>query len=235
MTFLDTLDVGGQQYKVNSSIPMGTCATPAGTEVKECAFADSFQLSAGNLIAVTFTYANTYGDGSTTYPKLLVQGVQYPIKIPTGTYAGDGAWVNGQAITFMFDGTNLLMTTTPVTDVIASGNMYSVTSGAVYNAISNVVVFQGIGFRLRVNNKIVHLDVYVRITSETIRVYILSETIPQQYRPLNEIRNVFVNNSNDTPYGQCIVTTNGEIKLYKANVGAFDEADYVVSTDWILA
>ena len=135
MTYLDKIDVGGQQYKVSNSIPMGTCATPAGSEVKECIFADNFQLSTGNLLSVTFTYANTYGDGSTTYPKLLIQGTQYPIKIPTGTYAGNGAWVNGQAITFMFDGTNFLMTTTPVTDVVAANNMYSVSSNAVYNSI----------------------------------------------------------------------------------------------------
>lgn len=139
MTFLDKIDVGGQQYKVSNSIPMGTCATPAGTEVKECIFADNFQLSAGNLLSVTFTYANTYGDGSTTYPKLLIQGTQYPIKIPTGTYAGDGAWANGQAVTFMFDGTNFLMTTTPVTDVVASGNMSTVTSNAVNGAISDAI------------------------------------------------------------------------------------------------
>ena len=198
MTFLDKLDVGGQQYRISNSIPMGTCATPAGTEVKECAFADSFQLSAGNLIAVTFTYANTYGDGSTTYPKLLVQGVQYPVKIPTGTYAGDGAWVNGQAITFMFDGTNLLMTTTPVTDVVASNNMYSVTSGAVaellgtqyddsdFNDItSQVTTALGANsvFAFRKNNIVIlKIDgTYSGSPTTTTQVFI--SNMPTKYRP----------------------------------------------------
>lgn len=136
MTLLDTVNVGETDYGVQSRVPMGTCATPAGSEVKVCAFADNFSLSVGNLIAVTFTYANTYGDGSTTYPKLTVNGVQYPVKFPTGEYASDGAWANGQAVTFMFDGTNLLMTTLPVVNTVEASNMHAVTSSAVAEKLS---------------------------------------------------------------------------------------------------
>lgn len=137
MTLLDTVNVGETDYGVQSRVPMGTCATPAGSEVKVCAFADNFSLSVGNLIAVTFTYANTYGDGSTTYPKLTINGTQYPVKFPTGEYASDGAWANGQAVTFMFDGTNLLITTLPVANEVALNNMYSVSSNAVAQALGN--------------------------------------------------------------------------------------------------
>ena len=136
MTLLNDIDVGGTKYKYANSIPMGTCATPAGSEVKECAFADSFKLAVGNLISVTFTYANTYGDGSTTYPKLLINGTQYPVKQPVGGYASSGAWANGQAVTFMFDGTNLVFLTVPVVDTVAANNMNSVSSNAVFDAVN---------------------------------------------------------------------------------------------------
>ena len=135
MTFINRENVGGTDFAIQGTIPMGTCATPAGTEVKAAAFADSFELGAGNLISVTFTYANTYGNGTTTYPKLTVNGTNYPIVFPTGEYAGNGAWVNGQAITFMYDGTNLIMTNVPkiqTTDQVTNGSALPVTSGGVY-------------------------------------------------------------------------------------------------------
>ena len=110
MTYLSKMNVGGQDDRVAASTPMGTCATPAGTEVKQCSFADSIDLVAGSLIAVTFTYANTYGNGSTTYPKLQINGTNYPVKYSTGTYAGSEAWINGQTLTFVFDGTNFIIT-----------------------------------------------------------------------------------------------------------------------------
>lgn len=138
MTFIDRENVGGVDYAIQGTIPMGTCATPAGTEVKVGSFADNFGLSAGNLISVTFTYANTYGDGSTTYPKLTVNGTNYPIAYLTGEYAGDGAWANGQAVTFMFDGTKLNIVSAPkiqTTDKVQAGSTLPVTSGGVANAL----------------------------------------------------------------------------------------------------
>ena len=141
MTLLNDLNVGGQQYGVMGTVPMGTCATPAGTAVKVSAFADDFALTAGNLISVTFTYANTYGDGSTTYPSLTVGSNTYPIKYPNGTYAASGAWGNGQAVTFMFDGTNLILTQ-PVTGVVASGNNLPVSGDAVAMAVNGTDAFR---------------------------------------------------------------------------------------------
>lgn len=137
MTLLNELNVGSQQYGMMGVVPMGTCATPAGTAIKESAFADDFELSAGNLISVTFTYANTYGDGSTTYPSLKIGSYTYPIKYPTGAYATSGAWANGQAVTFMFDGVNLIMTH-PVATAVQAGNNLPVTSAAVAAAISDI-------------------------------------------------------------------------------------------------
>lgn len=134
MTLLNNFNIGGTGYGIQNNLPMGTCATPAGTEVKTTAFADNFELSAGNMISVTFTYANTYGDGSTTYPKIVVNGAQYPIKYPEGGYAASGAWNNGQIVTFMFDGTNLIMTNVPkiqTTSQVTEGNQLPVTSDGV--------------------------------------------------------------------------------------------------------
>ena len=108
MTLLDTVNVGGSDYGYLAVTVLGSCATPAGTEIKQASFSDNFQLRAGVSIAVQFTYANTYGDGSATYPKLRVNGTDYPIKFSNGDYAGDGAWDNGQIVAFMFDGTNLI-------------------------------------------------------------------------------------------------------------------------------
>lgn len=141
MTLLNELNVGGQQYGMMGVVPMGTCATPAGTAIKESAFADDFELSAGNLISVTFTYANTYGDGSTTYPSLKIGSYTYPIKYPTGAYAASGAWANGQAVTFMFDGTNLIMTH-PVATEVQAGNNLPVSSAAVASALASYDKFE---------------------------------------------------------------------------------------------
>lgn len=135
MTLLNTLNIGGTGYGIQNNLPMGTCATPAGTEVKAAVFADDFELSVGNLISVTFTYANTYGDGSTTYPKLTVNGTTYSIKYPTGGYVGNGAWANGQIVTFMCDGTNLIITA-PVVDRIDITESAAPSSKAVAAALA---------------------------------------------------------------------------------------------------
>lgn len=108
MTLLSDIDVGGTAFGIMPMLPFGSCATPAGSEVKVCTFSDSFELKAGCTIAVTFTYANTYGDGSTTYPKIQVDGASYPLKLMTGAYAATGAWANGQTLIMLFDGTNFI-------------------------------------------------------------------------------------------------------------------------------
>jgi hypothetical protein len=108
MTFLSNVNVGGINNAVMPKVPMGTCPTPAGTEVKLCTFSDDFELTTGCFIAVKFTYANTYGDGSSTYPKISIGGEQYPLKLMTNAYASTGAWANNQTLLLMFDGTNLI-------------------------------------------------------------------------------------------------------------------------------
>lgn len=109
MTLLNTVNVGGTDYRYLTVIAIGSCDTPAGTEIKQVSFTDDFQLVAGVSVAIRFTYANTYGDGSTTYPKLQVNGTNYPIKTSTGSYAASGAWVNTQTVTLMFDGTGFVI------------------------------------------------------------------------------------------------------------------------------
>ena len=108
MIFLEDINTAGISYGVLPRVPQLACATPAGTELKACTTDDDFPVVSGMVIAVKFTYANTYGNGSSTYPKLTVNGTSYPIKLATGTYAASGAWANGQTVFFMFDGTNFV-------------------------------------------------------------------------------------------------------------------------------
>lgn len=134
MTYLNKVNTGGQDYRLSGLFLAGTCATPAGTEIKTCIFSDSFELVAGCSIAVLFTYANTYGDGSSTYPKLSVNSVSYPIKYSTGVYASTGAWANGQIVQFMFDGTNFILGS--AVDEVKEGVFNPPTSNAVAQALS---------------------------------------------------------------------------------------------------
>lgn len=108
MTLLDNINVAGTDYRVKTNLILGSCSTPAGTEVKVCSFNDIFTLTAGNVFAITFQYANTYGDGSTLYPKISVNGVSYPLKLLVGAYAASGAWADGQTVIMYFDGTNFV-------------------------------------------------------------------------------------------------------------------------------
>ncbi len=233
MTLLDTVNIGGSDYGLNSKVPMGTCATPAGSEVKECAFADNFALSAGNLIAVTFTYANTYGDGSTTYPKLTVNGVQHPVKFPTGEYASSGAWANGQAVTFMFDGTNLLMTTLPIANEVALNNMHSVTSNAVYKKGNDIETFEltASDFASSITDLIIRFakgfyNPLTHIVSLSIDIYSASNLIPvindticiiptAKYRPRNRAEGyaVVYDSSSVVKWEACFIESNGKIAL----------------------
>ncbi len=108
MTLLNTVNVGGVDYGYLGTVPIGTCATPAGTQLKETAFDDSFSIKAGSMVAVKFTYANTYGDGSSTYPMLTVDGNSYPIRVASnGGYAQSGAWSDSALVLFLFDGISM--------------------------------------------------------------------------------------------------------------------------------
>lgn len=109
MTLLNTINVGGTDYGITGAAVLGSCATPAGSEVKVCAFSDSFELKAGDMLLVKFTYANTYGDGSTTYPKLQVNGTNYIMRRADGNYLQSGEWGNNATLTFLFDGTDFIL------------------------------------------------------------------------------------------------------------------------------
>lgn len=109
MTLLNTINVGGTDYGITGAAVLGSCATPAGSEVKVCTFSDSFELKAGDMLLVKFTYANTYGDGSTTYPKLQVNGTNYVMRRADGNYLQSGEWGNNATLTFLFDGTDFIL------------------------------------------------------------------------------------------------------------------------------
>ena len=108
MTLLNTVNVGGVNYRYLGAVPVGTCATPAGTQLKETAFDDSFSVEAGSIVAVKFTYANTYGDGSSTYPSIKVGNNNYPMRVASsGGYAKNGDWGNSALLLLLFDGTSM--------------------------------------------------------------------------------------------------------------------------------
>jgi hypothetical protein len=109
MLLLNKLDCGGTLYGVAPILPIGSSDTPAGTAIKECLFSDSFELEIGAIVAIQFTYANTYGDGVTTFPSLRINGSDYALKTLKGAYTASGAWDNGETILVMFNGTAFLM------------------------------------------------------------------------------------------------------------------------------
>jgi hypothetical protein len=136
MTFLNTINIGNTDFGIANSTILGVCTTPAGSEVKVCSFADNFELKAGLVITIKFTYANTYGNGSTTYPKLSVNGTTGAIRNASGVYASSGAWQNQSLVPFIYDGTDFSLLTGSVTDTVEAGNAYPVSSQGVYNAVS---------------------------------------------------------------------------------------------------
>ena len=109
MNLIKTINVGGTDYGITGAAVLGSCATPAGSEIKVCTFSDNFELKAGDMLLVKFTYANTYGDGSTTYPKLQVNGTNYVMRRADGNYLQSGEWGNNATLTFLFDGTDFIL------------------------------------------------------------------------------------------------------------------------------
>lgn len=142
MTLLNTINVGGTDFKVAGVAILGSCPTPAGSEVKVCTFTDDFELKAGDMLLVKFTYANTYGDGSTTYPKLQVNGTNYVMRRADGNYLQSGEWDSNATLTFLFDGTDFILPAGSLllntVDTVEAGNLHAVTSNAVANYIKNL-------------------------------------------------------------------------------------------------
>lgn len=107
------------------------CTTAASTEVKSVAITgDGVILKAGNVYAITMTNGNTYGNGTTTYPKLSINsGTAYPICDSCGRYAKSGAWKAGDTVKVLFTGTKYIMAA-GVADRVESGNQQAVTSNS---------------------------------------------------------------------------------------------------------
>lgn len=137
MTYLNTVNIGDTNYGLIGTEPIGACTTPAGSEVKVCDFGDTFELKAGVCVAVKFTYGNSYGNGSTTYPKLSVNNVIGAIRESNGAYASSGAWHDNAIVSFLFDGTDFVYSTVSVTDTVSGSNSSPVSSKGVYNAIQS--------------------------------------------------------------------------------------------------
>lgn len=89
-----------------------TCSTGASTQDKAITLSNH-TLKAGDIIAVTFTYANTYGDctlSTPTYPRLKVNGgTAYQICDNMGHSAGTGCWEAGNTVVFMFTGDKFII------------------------------------------------------------------------------------------------------------------------------
>lgn len=108
-----------------------SCDTAAITETKLIAVQGDV-LKAGNVYVIDMTNGNTYGDGSTTYPKLSVNsGTAYPICDASGQYVGSGAWAAGDTITVLFTGSKFLMATPAAIDTITQSSPLPITSGAI--------------------------------------------------------------------------------------------------------
>lgn len=107
-------DFNGQRIKVqggNSTIFKGTCVTPAATVAKvvTCGIFKSTDLVQGALIAVTFTYTNTYATLGSLTLNVDNTGAK-PIKKQSNTSVSNltaaGELIAGQTYFFQYDGTN---------------------------------------------------------------------------------------------------------------------------------
>lgn len=114
-----------------------SCSTAASEQTKSIAITGNI-LKAGNLYVIDMTNANSYGDGTTTYPMLSINsGTAYPICDSCGNHAKAGAWKAGQTVKMLFTGTKFLMAA-GVTEILEVGNMNAPTSDAVTQAISSI-------------------------------------------------------------------------------------------------
>ena len=98
-----------------SNLPLNaitTCSTGANTQDKAITLSNH-TLKAGDIIAVTFTNSNTYGDctlSTPTYPRLKVNGgTAYQICDNMGHSAGTGCWEAGNTVVFMFTGKKFII------------------------------------------------------------------------------------------------------------------------------
>ena len=113
------------------------CQTAAIDETKVIAVQGDV-LKAGKIYVIDMTNGNTYGDGSTTYPKLSINsGTAYPLCDANGQYLASGAWAAGDTIKVIFTGAKFLMSTRAPTDAVTNGDKSPITSNAVFQIVAN--------------------------------------------------------------------------------------------------
>lgn len=136
MGLIDTINIGGVEYSIQGRTPYGTCPTPAGTDIKICSFSEEVTVHKGVIFSVKFTYANTYGDGVTTYPQVRINGTNYAMRNNEGGYAAAGAWSNGQVLFLVFDGTDFIISSAAPMDAVPTQNSSrACESGGIYTAL----------------------------------------------------------------------------------------------------
>lgn len=98
----------GTWASISPGMVYGTCGTAAATAAKAVTITKgTWTASAGNQIAVKFTYSNTNGA-----PALSINGTTYTIKKYGTTAPGTSAttsWTANSVVTFTYDGTNMMM------------------------------------------------------------------------------------------------------------------------------
>ena len=106
------LATGSQLLNYIKANLVTTCSTGASTQDKAITLSNH-TLKAGDIIAVTFKNANTYGDCTLltpTYPRLKVNGgTAYQICDNMGHSAGTGCWEAGNTVVFMFTGNKFII------------------------------------------------------------------------------------------------------------------------------
>ena len=112
------------------------CTTAAATGAKSITIAND-TLKTGKMYAVTFSNGNEYGDGSSTYPTLSINGgTAYPMYDALGNYLKEGSWSAGATLNLVFTGTKFVALNINVEDSVTEGNYMPVTSNAVAKAIN---------------------------------------------------------------------------------------------------
>lgn len=235
MTLLGTINVGQADFGLLNSTVMGVCSTPAGSEVKVCTFADNFELKAGTVVTIKFTYANTYGDGSTTYPKLSVNGVTGAIRNVTGEYASNGCWNNQALVPLLFDGTDFTLLINNVTDEVSDDNKYSVSSKGVaavlatesgtLTATDETIEYMRWGKAVIIEGK------YSGQLSDSNMHRPMTILLPQRLHPAVAFRAALIDNTSDTVCGQCVVNKTGDMVMWLSHLltGTFTNLVFTAS------
>lgn len=89
----------------------GTCATAAGTQIKEITASSDYVLQEGTVLIVKFTNAQTYNASASNPVKLKINNAATNIDI---AYVGTTKttrylWNAGEVVTFIYDGTNFII------------------------------------------------------------------------------------------------------------------------------